>query len=65
MCGLQQRGVAEQEFRAGMLDDLGDLDRGQPGVQGDQHTPGERDGEMRDQHLGAVRREVGHPVTRL
>ena len=63
--GFQQARVGQQEHGAGMLHDAGDLLGGQPGVDGDQHATGERDREMSDQHLGAVRCQVGDPVTAL
>jgi hypothetical protein len=62
---FQQLGFGEQEHGTGMLDELGDLLGGQPGVDGDQHPAGQRHREVGYQHFGAVRREIGHPVTGL
>ena len=62
---LDQRGIGQQELGSGVLDDLGDLLRRQPGVQRDKHAAGQRHCEMTDQHLGAIRGQIGDPVALL
>ena len=59
----RERRVDHQDQRPRVVADVADLLGRQPGVDRHQHRAGERDGEVRDQHLRHVRQQVGHPVT--
>ena len=62
--GRRERGVDHEEHGAGVVADVADLLGGQPGVDRHEHGSRERDREVRDDHLGHVRQQVGHPVAR-
>ena len=63
--GLQQFGVGEEQLGAGVVADVADLLRGEPSVDGDEHSAGQRYREVRQQHLGDVGTEERHPLARL
>ena len=63
--GGQQPLVGDEDLRARVAQDVGDLLGGEPGVNGDEHRARQRDREMGDQHLGQVGHQVGDPVAGL
>jgi hypothetical protein len=48
-----------------VVEDVADLLGGQPGVDRDEHRAREWHGEVRHEHLGDVRQQVGHAVAGL
>ena len=61
----QEGGVGHQHLGARVVQDVGDLLIRQPGVHRDQYGTGERDRELRDEHLGQVGHQVRNPVAGL
>ena len=62
---LHQRlelGVDEEELRAGVLEDVADLVRAEPRIDGDQHASRGRHAVVRLEHRRNVRAEKCHPV---
>ena len=62
---LEESGIAEEEFRLAVAEDVLDLGRSQSGVEHDEHAACQRDRVVRDERLGAVGGEHGDRVPGL
>lgn len=60
---MPEFGVEEQRGDARVIEDVDQFGSGQAGVERDEHTAGQRDRVVRDEHLRDVGCEIGDPLT--
>ena len=63
-CRRKERRVDNHDLRTRVTEDIGHLLGREPRVYRDEHRAGQRNREMRDEHLRQVRHQVGDPVAR-